>query len=158
MGSSEGKLFLWRPFLDEAPVPELCLPVLPLPWSSALRALVLSPRLEAERDFPPSDIISPVILAAAIRGLCDLIAAFPERAGLSFPTIEEALRGGPWRRRGIYLVHGNAPDEDAYEVLFRRFLDQGFLLPPRRDLPAILPGVLSPGEETRLAGLLKWEP
>jgi hypothetical protein len=134
------------------------LPVLPLPWTQALWVLAISPQTEAGRDFPPSDILSPVILAAAVRGVYDLIAAAPDRGNPQFHKLDDALRAGPWGRRGIYLWYGEAPDDDSYEALFRRFLDQGFLLPPFRNLPAILPGVLSPGEETRLAGLLKREP
>jgi hypothetical protein len=155
-GMLDQGLVLWRPFLEE-PVPELFLPVLPLPWISAPWALALSPSLAAERDFPPSDIISPVVLAAAVRGVCDLIAA-GDRANPRFPKLEEVLCAGPWSRRGIYLCYGKAPDNDSYGELFRHFLDQGFLLPPSRNLPAILPGVLSPGEEARLAKLLKWKP
>jgi hypothetical protein len=107
--------------------------------------------MEGARDFPPSDLLSPVVLAAAVRGVYDLLAAAPDRANPPFH------KPGAWHRRGIYLWYTGAPDDASYEALFRRFLDQGFLLPPTRNLPAILPGLLSPGEETRLAGLLKLE-
>jgi hypothetical protein len=39
-------------------------------------------------------------------------------------------------------------------ALFRHFLDNGFLLPPVPSQPLILPGVLSQGEEAKLAGVL----
>jgi hypothetical protein len=137
------------------PLPEFFLPVLPLPWPQALRVLAFSPGIAAGRDFPPPDILPPVVLAAAVRGVYGLIAAAPERANPRFHKLDAALLAGPWRRRGIYLSYGEAQDDDAYGLLFRRFLDRDFLLPPSRNLPAIIPGILSPGEEVRLAGLLK---
>ncbi|MDR1373677.1 MAG: hypothetical protein LBJ24_01760 [Treponema sp.] len=173
---------LWRPFLDfpgtDSGAPEtaagkdagpaaalpaavaaflaaipLLVPVLPLPWTGAPRILALDPAQVRVEAFPPSDIISPVYLAAAARALCDLKAALPLR-GVSFAGINRALHKSPWRRRGIYLVPGEVPGEAAYEKLFRRFLEGGFLLPPDRKLPAILPGALSAGEEAQLAALL----
>jgi hypothetical protein len=44
-----------------------------------------------------------------------------------------------------------------YPALFRRFLDNGFLLPPSPSQPAILPGELSPGEAAKLTGLLEMD-
>jgi hypothetical protein len=38
--------------------------------------------------------------------------------------------------------------------LFSRFLENGFLIPPVPSHPLILPGILSPGEEAKLADLL----
>jgi hypothetical protein len=144
---------LWRPFLA-VPRDRILAPVLPLPWPEALRVLALPPR----EDLPPapeSQLISPVILAVATRGVYDLIAAGAKRP--PYPRIEEALTEQQWRRRGIYLSK-NAADDEAYAALFRRFLDQGFLLPPVRTQPLILPGELSPGEEAKLAGLLAAQP
>jgi hypothetical protein len=116
--------------------------------------VVLEPAL-ADR-FPPSDIASPALLAAATRGIHDLIAAAPERGIPRFSRIDRALNQDYWRRRGIYLCPRTAPDEDAYAKLFLRFLEGGFLPPPSPKLPLILPGVLSPGEELKLAGLLSF--
>jgi hypothetical protein len=65
------------------------------------------------------------------------------------------LAEGIWRQRGIYLQHETALDEHAYTVLFLRFLEAGFLLPPGRKEPLILPGALSKGEEAKLAALLQ---
>jgi hypothetical protein len=135
------------------PAIPLLAPVLPLPWAGPLRVLALDKTRVQDEDFPPSDTVSPVYLAAAARSLYDLRAALPHR-GVPFTRINRALQKSPWRRRGIYLAHGGALDEAAYGELFRRFLEAGFLLPPDRNLPAILPGILSPGEEARLAALL----
>jgi hypothetical protein len=175
---------LWRPFLDpRAPlaVPAdapLLIPVLPgiQGWRPAggsmllprgLCVLALDPALDV-RAFPPQDMLSPVLLAAAVRGIYDLLAAAPLRGNPRFPKIDKALakNGCPWRRRGIYLTHGgeekagassggNFPGARAWEVLFRGFLEEGFLLPPVPEQPLVLPGILSPGEEAKLAKLLE---
>jgi hypothetical protein len=166
---------LWRPFLDpRAPlaVPAdapLLIPVLPgiQDWSAGtalprgLCILVLDPACESVSVFPPQDMLSPVLLAAAARGIYNLISAAPLRGVPRCPKIDKALaeKDCPWRRRGIYLMYGrraggNCPDADVWELLFRSFLEEGFLLPPISEQPLILPGVFSPGEEARLARLL----
>ncbi|GHU70699.1 hypothetical protein FACS189450_05560 [Spirochaetia bacterium] len=154
-------LSLWRPLLDSPGVrsafPSLLIPI--LPWSLSPRVLVMEESLSHE--FPPSDIISPLILAAAARGVYDLIAAVPERGGTVFPKLNKVLYGGPgkasakkWRRQGIYLTQVPVLDAESYADQFRRFLAGGFLLPPGPREPLILPGTMSPGEEAKLAELL----
>jgi hypothetical protein len=131
---------------------------------------------------PPSDTVSPVILAAATRAIYDLIAS-PQRGTVRFGKVEGALEkaGGYWRRQGIYLSRGltggpSGGEETAYPStaahataaasayaetyaeLFGRFLEAGFLLPPSADQPVILPAVLSEGEEAKLAKLLAFNP
>ncbi|MDR2747508.1 MAG: hypothetical protein LBB77_08695, partial [Treponema sp.] len=79
----------------------------------------------------------------------------------------------PWRRRGIYLscpalqtrtapsqiqAGRPSPPPEGWESLYRRFLDGGFLIPPGPGEPLILPGLLSPGEEAKLAALLHFSP
>ncbi|MDR0583966.1 MAG: hypothetical protein LBG57_06410 [Treponema sp.] len=117
-------------------------------------------------SLPAGDFLSPVLLAVAARGVYDLIAAAPERGNLSLPRVTKALndRNSPWQRRGIYL--GLREDcglraetgPEVWAILFRRFLDAGFLLPPIPEHPPILPGVLSPGEEAKLAEVLQFRP
>jgi hypothetical protein len=169
-GNSSGggaRIGLWRPFLDIKTASllthyPLLIPV--LPWPLSPRVLVMEEKLQPE--FPPSDIISPLILAAATRGIYDLIAAAPDRGTASFPKINKVLYSNPaaansgeeesakkWRRRGIYLTYPGL-NTDSYAALFRRFLDGGFLLPPGPQEPAILPSVLPAGEEAKLAELL----
>ncbi|GHV62344.1 hypothetical protein AGMMS49587_08920 [Spirochaetia bacterium] len=172
------RISLWRPFLDNPGTAAataspgknfagnpILIPI--LPWSLSPQVLVMEESRSSE--FLPSDIISPLILAAATRGIYDLIAA-PERGSTVFPKINKVLYGGPgrqapgarsgeflaktWRRRGIYLTHIPALSADSYAALFRRFLDAGFLLPPSPREPLILPGIMSPGEEAKLAELL----
>jgi hypothetical protein len=157
-------LSLWRPFLPGASplavpgdIPVL-IPLLPLPWPGAPQIAAILPG-HAGR-FPPSQCLSPVILAAACRAVYDLIAVAgkqPLRDG-AFPKIDAALSRSNWRRRGIYLTRRDSPGGDARAALFRRFLEAGFLLPPDPRLPLILPAALSPGEEAHLAALLREDP
>jgi hypothetical protein len=114
-------------------------------------------------DLSPSDFIPPVLLAVAIRGIYDLISAAPSRANPVYPRIEKALKNShtqtgegqsPWQRSGIYLTPRQEPSQTEWAALFSRFLENGFLLPPLSSQPLILPGVLSPGEEAKLASLL----
>jgi hypothetical protein len=155
----------------QAPAPRLVIPVLPgiQGWRSGLPqglpfglcVLAASGGFEGEyASLPPGDFLPPVLLAAATRGIWDLIAASPERANVQWPRVNKALRNSPWLRRGIYLfpkeAHNGtdsplASSPEAWADLFRRFLDAGFLLPPVQEHPIILPGILSPGEEAKLA-------
>jgi hypothetical protein len=148
---------LWRPFLDSViSLDRPLIPVLPLPWPVSLRVLALPPTLvETAVGIPASQLISPVTLTAATRSVYNLIAATPARGQEIYPRIEEALAEKKWLRRGIYLYCGPDQDDEAYTGIFTRFLGQGFLLPPTQDDPLILPGMLSPGEEAKLAGLLR---
>jgi hypothetical protein len=49
-------------------------------------------------------------------------------------------------------------DEESWTELFTFFLEAGVLLPPGREEPLILPGVLSAGEEAKLAALFAGPP
>jgi hypothetical protein len=170
----EGNAALWRPFLNSASplavdenAPPILIPVVPgiQGWRSGLPlglcVLAIKPDYEKTISLPPGDFISPVLLAAAARGIYDLGAAATERmkgsAGdHSYPRIAKALEQGNkfWQRQGIYLSPWKTPSSEEWAALFRRFLENGFLLPPLTSQPLILPGILSPGEEAKLAGLL----
>jgi hypothetical protein len=168
---------LWRPFLPPPRLPVL-VPVLPFPCSpkvlafrqgfppsDAIPPVPLPPEAPGPiRDLPPSDAIPPVLLAGVTRSIYDLIAA-KERGSVRFPKIDKAFeesgeqeRQVSWQRQGIYLHYTRPANDDAseivYEVVFNRFLKAGFLLPPHPELPAILPAVLSDGEQAKLAQLL----
>ena len=163
---------LWRPFLDSnAPLsvpensPPVLIPVVPgiQGWREGLPCglcvLAVTPDFEKTNDVPSGDFLSPVLLAVAARGLYDLIAVVPQRAKLKYSRVEKALKNnqpvnGRWRRQGIYLTPLQEPSHEEWAALFRRFLEEDFLLPPVPYQPAILPGVLSPGEEAKLACLL----
>ena len=174
-----GNAALWRPFLEpDAPLsvspnaPPILIPVLPgiqgwrgvknihgettvaLPLGFCVLAIDKHALAEKTAELPcgplpPGDFISPVLLAVAARGIHDIIAAAPTR-----PHITKALWGkySLWQRQGPYLFL-KQPEEWA--AMFCRFLEAGFLLPPVPFQPLILPGTLSPGEEAKLANLLR---
>jgi hypothetical protein len=126
-----------------------------LPWPLAPQVLAIHPDLE--NLFLPGDLVSPVLLAASARSVFELIAAAPDRGSRRYPGINKALsaQGCPWRRRGIYLTRDSGVvSDDNWVGLWRRFLEAGFLLPPSPWEPLILPGLISPGEEAKLAALL----
>ncbi|GHV77706.1 hypothetical protein AGMMS49942_25270 [Spirochaetia bacterium] len=149
---------LWRPFLDTVLPPDRPLiPVLPLPWPDAPRVLAL-PSTLPEAAFPASELLSPLTLAAATRSVYDLIAATPARGRVHYPRIEEALTKSVWKKQGIYLYCDAKVDDEIYTETFKQFLEQGFLIPPAQDQPLILPGVLSAGEEAKLAECITGSP
>ncbi|GHU99092.1 hypothetical protein FACS189483_07940 [Spirochaetia bacterium] len=158
--------------LSPVPAAPLFIPALPLPWTGAPWVLALNgaefgstananglaERLLTGEILSQGDILSPVVLAAAARCVYDLIAT---PAPAPFPKIKRALTGGNsageriWQRRGIYLFLRENPGDDRYTVIFRRFLDAGFLLPPSPQEALILPALMSAGEEAKLASLLQ---
>ena len=149
-----GRIPLWRPFTGELAEKDadIMIPVLPCPLGPEV--LVIDKNLDAA--FPQSELISPVILAAAARAVYNLVRAMREKLP-KYVKIEKALKGSVWRRKGVYLIAngaGVANGAEGYKEMFRRFLEGGFLLPPSPVEPAILPMFMSPGEEVKLAGLL----
>ena len=165
---------LWRPFLNPAApldvpenAPPVLIPVVPgiqgwrgnLPLGLCVLAINNGFDMAA---LPPGDFLPPVLLAAAARGVYDLIAATgkaaaTDRAAPAYRRVDKALANQVsfrWRRQGLYLTPEQPPSKEEWASLFRRFLDNGFLLPPVCSHPAILPGILSPGEEAKLAALL----
>jgi hypothetical protein len=146
-------LSLWRPFLpvEKKESPLFLVPV--LPWVLAPKAVVFKQNLDPQAlGFPLSDFLSPVLLAGTSRAIYDLFL-WPKREQGNFPRIRKVQ--GIWQQRGIYLHHREALDEGVYTELFLRFLAGGFLLPPERQDPLILPGYMSKGEEAKLAALLQ---
>ncbi|MDR1655095.1 MAG: hypothetical protein LBR96_03775 [Treponema sp.] len=155
----QGGVSFWRPFLAEAPlssVPVL-FPILPGASFFPLWVTASLPLDPVEKILPPGDLIPPVVLAAVLRALNDLINS-PERGRPDFPRIRGILPESPWLNRGIYLSLREAADGEAWEKFFRRFLEGGFLIPPGPAEPLILPGELSPGEEAALVSLLRFRP
>jgi len=158
--------------VPESRSPDLVIPVLPgiqgwrwdnkrsdhsmgLPFGLCVCAVLSERENEIFGKLQPTDIFPPLVLAAATRGVWDLIAARPLRVNTQWPCINKILKNSPWQGRGIYLFPREAPNPLAWEKLFKRFLDAGFLLPPVPEHPLILPGILSPGEEVKLAEILK---
>jgi len=163
--AAKGNAVLWRPFTNPAsPLevpedPQVLIPVVPgiQTWRGGLPLGFCVLAIKGETDISPGDFLPPVPLAAAVRGVYDLISAAQARANQAYPRVAAALKNSPtkfWRRGGIYLTPAQKPSQTEWAGLFRRFLENGFLLPPHPSQPLILPGVLSPGEETKLAFLL----
>ena len=150
--SNFSELPLWRPFGDPYTKNDrgFVVPILPCPLGPYV--LVLDKNLEEK--IPNGEIISPVILAAAASSLFKLIRTAKE----DFPPyykIEKALKNSNWHRKGIYLNINTAyHKKEEYEEVFKKFFEGGFLLPPSPDEPAILPALMSSGEEAKLASLL----
>jgi hypothetical protein len=150
----ENKILLWRPFVNpEKPFEvkeglDLFVPVLPF------SPCVLAAKSESLlAQFPPGDALSPILLAAAARGLYDLLAA-PESAKPVMPKVFKALKSNKtWKREGIYLTLKKESTNAEWETMFKKFLDAGFLLAPDPSQPVILPGELSAGEDAKLAAV-----
>jgi hypothetical protein len=146
---------LWRPYTNpDKPFEvkeglDLFVPVLPF------SPYVLAAKTESLlAQFPPGDTLSPVLLAAAARGLYDLLAA-PERAKPVMPKVFKALQSNKtWKREGIYLRLKKEPTNAEWETLFKKFLDAVFLLPPDPSQPVILPGEMSDGDAKQLSTAL----
>ena len=142
-----GEIPLWRPFMGESAKKNtdkdtgILIPVLPCPLGPEV--LVIDKNLDTA--FPQSELISPVILAAAARATYNLIKAMKEKLP-RYVKIEKALKDSVWRRKGVYLITfgaGVAEGAEGYREMFRRFLEGGFLLPPSAEEPAILPAFMS---------------
>jgi len=164
---ADGDAALWRPFTNSASpleVPEdppFLIPVVPgiqtwrdgLPLGLCVLAIKKDAAIGADGDLLP-----PVLLAAAARGVYDLISVAPARANPMYPRIAKALKNNEeqnfWQRSGIYLTPRQKPSQKEWAEVFLRFLEKGFLLPPFPSQPLILPGILSPGEEAKLALIL----
>jgi len=164
---NSGEAKIWRPFVNPADpfaVTEnapLLIPVLPgiqtwrggLPFGLCVLAAQDARYFDSKEQFPESDNLPPVLLAAAARGIYDLLAA-QERANLKFPRVEKALKNSRWRRTGIYLQLKEEPKTEEWTALFKKLVEAGFLLPPSPSFPVILPGELSAGEEAKLAAAI----
>jgi len=160
---ANGSAALWRPFTDPASpleVPEsppVLIPVVPgiQTWRDGLPLGLCVLAAKDGADIGTGDFLPPVLLAAAARGIYDMISAAKARAAPVYPRIAKALKNSEtWQRNGIYLTPRQKPSQTEWAALFRRFLENGFLLPPHPSQPLILPGVLSPGEEVKLVFLL----
>jgi hypothetical protein len=154
---------LWRPFNDLEEEAPIFVPVLPGVQSWRIQDGVVLPLglfVVGSRDeklletLPVSDVLPPVLLAAATRGIHDILAALTRAKDVLTIKSLKVLEKSRWKRRGIYLSLKEEPKGDEWTLLFKKFLEAGFLLPPSPLFPVILPGELSAGEEAKLAGVL----
>ena len=158
---SAGKACLWRPFCEpEKNAPPVFIPVLPgiQSWRGGLPLGLCVVATESEEQLaplPPNDILSPILLVMAARGVYDLLAS-PLRAKPILPKTFKALQKSRWKRHGVYLYLNESAQHEEWQALFRQFLEAGFLLPPCPSQPVILPGELSAGEDSKLAAVLSF--
>jgi hypothetical protein len=166
-----GAVKLWRPFENASDIvsdimsglmPGIMpgiIPVLPgiQGWRGELPfglCVVASESESLMEILPPGDILSPVLLAVAARGIYDILSS-PRRAKPALPrTAKVSRQKTGWRHGGIYLYLKEKPAFEKYAALFHKFLEAGFLLPPVPCQPLILPGELSAGEDAKLAAAL----
>jgi hypothetical protein len=168
---NKGEAKLWRPYTnpdspfavtENAPILVPVLPGIQL-WreSEELPFGLCAAAAESEKQLtqlPPDDMLSPVLLAAAARGIYDILAS-PERAKPVLPRTlkvcsQTELKNSRWRQEGIYLSLKEKPKTGEWTELFNKFLEAGFLLPPIPSHPLILPGELSDGEDAKLAAVI----
>jgi hypothetical protein len=150
-GGSGAEVAWWRPLLEQGgPAPRVLLPVLPFAASGAPVAVCFGAPLPA--DFPPSEPVSPVLLAGAARSLYDL-KRYRRPEWYRDDLLREAAG---WSQRGIYLRARCA--EERYGELFVGFLEQGVLLNPRWPGPSILPAEASAGEVAKMIQLFRGNP
>jgi len=162
---NSGTAKLWRPFTDpKNPLEDvpLLIPVLPgiQTWRGDLPfgLCIVAYKPDAESyitQLPPDDKLPPILLATAARGVHDLFIS-QERAKPALPRINKVFsQQTRWQRNGIYLTLKNETEAKDWDILFTQFLKAGFLMPPIKSHPLILPGELSAGEEAKLALILK---
>lgn len=147
------ELPVWRPFCTVESGGGAFRPILPFQLAPAV---IVCDR-DRQNRYPSGGFVASFILAAATRAVYDLLAR-PERGVMSFKCIKKAfdrpLTQESWHPDGIYIRPAWADAGKDWPLVFRRFLDGGFLLPPSPEDPLIIPGELSEGEETALADLL----
>ena len=158
---ASGAAKLWRPYVN-ADDASLFVPVLPgvqtwrdgLPFGLCIAA-VQTKTESLLSQLPANDALSPILLAAATRGIYDILAA-PQRAKPNLPRINKIIKtnNSKWQRQGIYLTLKEKPAPQEWDTLFNQFMEAGFLLPPTPSFPLILPAEMSDGEEAKLANVL----
>ncbi len=129
---------LWGRFLlPDHPIATYLLPIMPLSGLGDLQPLLYSEGYEPEK---PSEIISPIILAAQTRSILSLFSGNRRK----LPTIEEP--SDIWEWRGPYMLYKSAGLD--YSTLFNTMFAAGILIAPSEDRPSLFP--MSPNEkETR---------
>lgn len=135
--STERHHALWgRPFLPNHPLGEFLFPILPLPGFTEVQVLLIA---RDEGHLPPSDLVSPLILAALTRA-CHTLRNGSNRACASGSDI--------WMMRGPYMVYrGNFED---YTQVFDCLFKKSVLIAPSPHRPSVYPLDISPGEKRLL--------
>jgi hypothetical protein len=145
-----GKVALWRPFVEEPLTASVLLPVIPFAVAGA--PVPVGFAAPASPQLPPSEILSPLVLAGALRALHDLKRYSPPE-WLRGNLLEDAPG---WRQRGLYVLP--TFPQAVYQEVFTAFLQEGVLLNPVFPGPCILPSEASPGELKKMTKLFRRYP
>jgi len=162
-----GDAKLWRPYIDSVSPfavnnSQIFIPVIPgiQTWRDGLPFGLCAAAANNENQFlhfPESDNLPPILLAAAARGVYDLLAS-AHRAKPDFPRVMIALKNSIWKKQGIYLtLKEDTISSNNWTALCKNFFDAGFLIPPTPVYPLILPAEMSDGEEAKLAAALEFK-
>lgn len=148
-----GSILRSYPFFKDVLAEEqasVLMPVIPFAMGGSPAALCF--RHAPPEGFLLSDLISPVLLAGALRALNDL-----KNYRKADWFKEELLKGkGGWLQRGIYITA--IFEEQLYAEVFKSFLKERVLLNPCYPGPCILPSEASPGELKRMLDLFSKYP
>jgi hypothetical protein len=131
----------WRPFLD-CSLAEFDAIVPVLPFSVCGAPAVVCIRESSGLVAPVA--VAPFVLAGAVRSLYNL-----QRHDIPRWCVEFIPGSGKiWKKNGMYIIP--SMDEDTYDSVWKRFLDDRIILSPELVKPSILPQEISPGELARL--------
>lgn len=123
-----------RPLLPNHPLSRILFPILPVP------GIDIQPVLfgNASDSLPPSDPVSPILLAALTRSCL----AVSSTDACSTESIK------PWEMRGPYMLWRGK--EDDYTQWFDALFERSVLIAPAYNRPSVLPPDLSPGERMKV--------
>ncbi len=129
----------WRPFLShslEWQESNFFIPLLPFPGNFGpvvVAANVVIAANSTAGGLPPSDSLSPMLCDMLIKSTVSLKRFLDEADSKKW----EIFKSPVWDRIGPYLrfkIEGK-----DYELLFRKALESGVLLPPEPEIPGIIP-------------------
>lgn len=145
---------LWgRPLLPGHPVAEMCFPILPLSGLGGVQPVLFSDNYS---ELPPSDLVSPLLLAALTRVSLILGSMQEEEQEALRQTAPPVLDSGAvnnhskerktrislfcadiWDKRGPYMLFRG--DEQAYSEYFELMFSRRVLIAPGLKRPSIFP-------------------
>jgi hypothetical protein len=129
---------LWgRPLLPGHPRASILFPILPLPGITDVQAVLTN-----DSTMPPSDPVSPVILAALSRSCASADALIKGKP----PDFRET--SDIWKRRGPYMIFRGG--EEDYHVLFENLFTRHILIAPSVRRPSVMPLEISDKEAAKL--------
>ncbi|MDF1567155.1 MAG: hypothetical protein RQ801_02245 [Spirochaetaceae bacterium] len=129
---------LWgRPLLPGHPKGSHLFTILPLPGLTDVQAVLTN-----DSAMPPSDPVSPIILASLTRS-CASASSFPAGKPPEFRESSDI-----WKRRGPYMNFRGS--EEDYDVLFESLIIRHILIAPSIRRPSVMPMEISDKEAAML--------